>query len=160
MIAPIHRKGPGKSSEGARPGPDAPSALQHRRHDGLHHLPDDAGEGCVLLDDIDGGRDGNNARWINHACDPNCETDEVEGRIFIKALRDIENTLSPEVIQMALANQLPQVAAAFQQKMGEVHVTAVDGANPFGYIAAAVEGVMGLARSAGLKVPTPTQQPQ
>jgi hypothetical protein len=44
--------------------------------------------------------------------------------------------------------------------MGEVHVTAVDGANPFGYIAAAVEGVMGLARSAGLKVPTPTQQPQ
>ena len=77
-----------------------------------------------------------------------------------KAMRDIENTLSPEVIQMALANQLPQVAAAFQQKMGEVHVTAVDGANPFGYIAAAVEGVMGLARSAGLKVPTPTQQPQ
>jgi regulator of protease activity HflC (stomatin/prohibitin superfamily) len=36
-----------------------------------------------------------------------------------KAMRDIENTLSPEVIQMTLANQLPQVAAAFQQKMGE-----------------------------------------
>ncbi|MCP3100100.1 SPFH domain-containing protein [Myxococcus sp. K15C18031901] len=70
-----------------------------------------------------------------------------------RALRDIENTISPEVIQMTLAQQLPQVAAAFQQKMGEVHVTAVDGANPFGYIAAAVEGVMGLARSAGLKVP-------
>jgi hypothetical protein len=48
---------------------------------------------------------------------------------------------------------LPKVAAAFQQKMGEVHVTAVEGANPFGYIAAAVEGVMGLARSAGLQVP-------
>ncbi|MCP3165699.1 SPFH domain-containing protein [Myxococcus qinghaiensis] len=79
-----------------------------------------------------------------------------------RALRDIENTISPEVIQMTLAQQLPQVAAAFQQKMGEVHVTAVDGANPFGYIAAAVEGVMGLARSAGLKVPasslTPTAQ--
>jgi regulator of protease activity HflC (stomatin/prohibitin superfamily) len=70
-----------------------------------------------------------------------------------KVLRDIENSVSPEVIQMTLAQQLPQVAAAFQQKMGEVHVTAVDGANPFGYIAAAVEGVMGLARSAGLKVP-------
>jgi flotillin len=78
-----------------------------------------------------------------------------------KELRDIENTLSQEVIQMTLAQQLPQVAAAFQQKMGEVHVTAVDGANPFGYIAAAVEGVMGLARSAGLKIPNPaTQQPQ
>jgi len=75
-----------------------------------------------------------------------------------RTMRDIENTLSPEVIQMTLAQQLPQVAAAFQQKMGEVHVTAVDGANPFGYIAAAVEGVMGLARSAGLKVPTPPQQ--
>ncbi|WP_338864991.1 SPFH domain-containing protein [Myxococcus stipitatus] len=73
-----------------------------------------------------------------------------------RALRDIENTISPEVIQMTLAQQLPQVAAAFQQKMGEVHVTAVDGANPFGYIAAAVEGVMGLARSAGLKVPGPS----
>ncbi|MBN1203787.1 MAG: SPFH domain-containing protein [Myxococcaceae bacterium] len=77
-----------------------------------------------------------------------------------KALREIENTLSPEVIQMALARQLPQVAAAFQQKMGEVHVTAVDGANPFGYIAAAVEGVMGLARSAGLKIPNAAQQQQ
>ncbi|XXF80351.1 SPFH domain-containing protein [Myxococcaceae bacterium GXIMD 01537] len=77
----------------------------------------------------------------------------------VRAMREIENTLSPEVIQMALAQQLPRVAAAFQQKMGEVHVTAVDGANPFGYIAAAVEGVMGLARSAGLKVPTPAHTP-
>jgi hypothetical protein len=38
---------------------------------------------------IDGRVDGNAARWINHACDPNCETDEVDGRIFIKAARDI-----------------------------------------------------------------------
>lgn len=76
-----------------------------------------------------------------------------------RALRDIENTISQEVIQMTLAQQLPQVAAAFQQKMGEVHVTAVDGANPFGYIAAAVEGVMGLARSAGLKVPASSLAP-
>ncbi|MGZ3457588.1 MAG: SPFH domain-containing protein, partial [Archangium sp.] len=75
-----------------------------------------------------------------------------------RALRDIENTLSPEAIQLVLAQQLPQVAAAFQQKMGEVHVTAVDGANPFGYIAAAVEGVMNLARSAGLQVPTPPKK--
>ena len=68
-------------------------------------------------------------------------------------LRDIDNTLTPEVIQLAVANRLPELAAAFQQKMGEVHVTAVDGANPFGYVAAAVEGVMGLARSAGLELP-------
>lgn len=76
-----------------------------------------------------------------------------------RALKDIENTVSPEMIQLQVAHQLPAIAAAFQQKMGEVHVTAVDGANPFGYIAAAVEGVMGIARSAGLKVPTPGAKP-
>ncbi|MFO0758444.1 MAG: SPFH domain-containing protein [Byssovorax sp.] len=71
-----------------------------------------------------------------------------------RALREIENTVSPEVIQLAVAKQLPQLAAAFQQNMGEVHITSVDGANPFGYIASAIEGVMGLARSAGLNVPS------
>jgi SET domain-containing protein len=32
---------------------------------------------------------GNSSRWINHACDPNCEAEEKNGRIFIKALRNI-----------------------------------------------------------------------
>jgi flotillin len=71
-----------------------------------------------------------------------------------RALKEIENAISPEIIQLTVAQQLPQLAAAFQQQMGEVHVTAVNGANPFGYIAAAVEGVLGLARSAGLSVAT------
>lgn len=39
---------------------------------------------------IDGGVHGNSARWINHACTPNCETHEENGRIFIHALRPIE----------------------------------------------------------------------
>ncbi len=38
---------------------------------------------------IDAKVGGNSSRWINHACDPNCEADEVDGRIFIKALRNI-----------------------------------------------------------------------
>ena len=38
---------------------------------------------------IDGGAGGNAARWINHACEPNCEAREHAGRIFIHALRDI-----------------------------------------------------------------------
>ncbi len=38
---------------------------------------------------IDAKLGGNSSRWINHACDPNCEADEVDGRIFIKALRNI-----------------------------------------------------------------------
>jgi uncharacterized protein len=38
---------------------------------------------------IDGGSRGNAARWINHSCEPNCEALEVDGRVFIHALRDI-----------------------------------------------------------------------
>jgi SET domain-containing protein len=38
---------------------------------------------------IDGGSGGNEARWINHACEPNCEAQEEDGRVFIYALRDI-----------------------------------------------------------------------
>ena len=33
---------------------------------------------------------GNDARWINHSCDPNCETVEEDDRIFIYAVRNIE----------------------------------------------------------------------
>ena len=32
---------------------------------------------------------GNSSRWINHSCDANCEADEQNGRIFIRARRDI-----------------------------------------------------------------------
>lgn len=40
---------------------------------------------------IDGGRHGNAARFINHACEPNCEALEHEdGRVYLYALRPIE----------------------------------------------------------------------
>jgi hypothetical protein len=45
------------------------------------------------LDDarvIDGRVAGNSSRWINHACAPNCEADDNTGRVFIKALTDIQ----------------------------------------------------------------------
>src|SRR5262249_11837372 len=40
---------------------------------------------------IDGASGGNDARFINHSCDPNCEArmDDDE-RVFIYALRDLE----------------------------------------------------------------------
>ena len=39
---------------------------------------------------IDALHGGNSSRWINHSCDPNCEADEENDRIFIKALRNIK----------------------------------------------------------------------
>jgi len=39
---------------------------------------------------IDGSPRSNIARYMNHSCEPNCETDIVDGRIIITALRDIE----------------------------------------------------------------------
>ena len=38
---------------------------------------------------IDALYGGNSSRWINHSCDANCEADEQDGRIFIKARRNI-----------------------------------------------------------------------
>jgi hypothetical protein len=38
---------------------------------------------------IDALHGGNSSRWINHSCDPNCEADEENDRIFIKAIRNI-----------------------------------------------------------------------
>ena len=67
-----------------------PEALRRHPHDPkdphhtfYFHIDDDRV--------IDAKVDGNAARWINHACDPNCEADETEGgRVFIKALRDLQ----------------------------------------------------------------------
>ena len=39
---------------------------------------------------IDGGSGGNDARFINHACEPNCEAYEEEGRVFIYSLHNID----------------------------------------------------------------------
>jgi len=39
---------------------------------------------------IDGGVGGNDARYINHGCDPNCESCTSERRVFIEAIRTIQ----------------------------------------------------------------------
>jgi uncharacterized protein len=38
---------------------------------------------------IDAGAGGNEARYINHACHPNCESVTTGGRVFIRAIRTI-----------------------------------------------------------------------
>jgi SET domain-containing protein len=65
-----------------------PEALRRHPHD-----PQDPNHTFYFhVDDkhvIDAKVGGNASRWINHACDPNCESDERDGRIFIQALRDL-----------------------------------------------------------------------
>jgi SET domain-containing protein len=39
---------------------------------------------------IDGGTHGNDARFINHGCDPNCESVIDDRRVFIEAVRTIK----------------------------------------------------------------------
>jgi hypothetical protein len=41
------------------------------------------GDGSIVID----GQ--GPARYINHSCDPNCESSEVRGRIWIKAIKSI-----------------------------------------------------------------------
>lgn len=57
---------------------------EHRDDDG-HTFLFGLSDGMV----IDGGCGGNSARWLNHACAPNCEAIEMDGRVFVNAVRDI-----------------------------------------------------------------------
>ena len=58
--------------------------------------PDDKNNPHTFLFGLESGEvinpeiGGNDARWINHCCDPNCEAIEEDDRIFIYAMRDIE----------------------------------------------------------------------
>jgi SET domain-containing protein len=75
------------------------------------------------LDDgnvIDGGSEGNDARWINHACEPNCEAYEEDGRVFIHALCDIERgeELNYNYALVYEARHTPAVKRAFGCRCG------------------------------------------
>jgi len=63
------------------------SERRYDDNDGRHHTF------LFILDDdtvVDARRKGTDARYINHSCDPNCETIIEDGRIFIKAIRAIK----------------------------------------------------------------------
>lgn len=59
--------------------------------------PDTPGEAhhtfLFAIDDdvvIDAGVNGNDARFINHSCDPNCDAVIDDGRIWVETIRDVE----------------------------------------------------------------------
>jgi SET domain-containing protein len=58
------------------------------------HKGDDDGHTFLFIASnrtvIDAGVDGNDARFINHHCDPNCETVIENSRVFIDAIRNIK----------------------------------------------------------------------
>jgi len=60
--------------------PENDPAVRH--HTFLFAIDDD-----VVIDAAVGG---NEARWINHSCDPNCDAVVENKRIWIDAIRDIE----------------------------------------------------------------------
>ncbi|MBS0365042.1 MAG: SET domain-containing protein-lysine N-methyltransferase [Proteobacteria bacterium] len=54
---------------------------------------DDAHTFLFIVDSrtvIDAGVDGNDARYFNHSCEPNCESTIERRRVFIEAIRTIE----------------------------------------------------------------------
>ena len=60
-----------------------PEAPGERHHTFLFAIDDD-----VV---IDAAVDGNEARFINHSCDPNCDAVIDDARIFIETVRDISS---------------------------------------------------------------------
>lgn len=69
--------------------------LSHRQADRRYeHKPISDNHTFLFIVDrsvvIDGGVNGNDARFINHSCDPNCESLIDDRRVFIEAIRTIQ----------------------------------------------------------------------
>ncbi len=88
-----------------------------------HKEPGDAHTFLFIVDVhtvIDAGVDGNEARFVNHACDPNCESVIEGGRVFIEALRAIEpgEELTYDYQIQREADDPPDVDAIFACRCG------------------------------------------
>jgi SET domain-containing protein len=69
---------------------------------------------------IDAGVDGNEARFVNHACEPNCESVIENSRVFIEALRTIEpgEELTYDYQIQREADDPPDIDAIFACRCG------------------------------------------
>jgi len=71
-------------------GERVPHAEADRRYEG--RPVNDAHTFLFIVNDrtvVDAGVGGNEARYINHSCKPNCETEVTRGRIWVRARRRI-----------------------------------------------------------------------
>jgi uncharacterized protein len=71
---------------------------------------------------IDAGADGNEARFVNHACEPNCESVIEKSRVFIETLRTIEpgEELTYDYQIQREADDPPDIDAIFACRCGSV----------------------------------------
>ncbi len=65
---------------------EADERYRHKAADDNHTFLFIVDRGVV----IDAGANGNDARFINHSCDPNCESTIEDRRVFIEAIRTIQ----------------------------------------------------------------------
>jgi SET domain-containing protein len=68
--------------------------ITHKQADDRYadHDPNDNHTFLFIVDRrtvIDGGVQGNDARFINHSCDGNCESEIEKSRVYIEAIKDI-----------------------------------------------------------------------
>ena len=63
-----------------------PDMAGERHHTYLFAIDDDDGNEVV----VDAAVDGNDARFINHSCAPNCDAVVEAGRIWIETIREID----------------------------------------------------------------------
>ena len=69
--------------------------ISHKQADERYegHDPNDNHTFLFIVDRrtvIDGGVAGNDARFINHSCDGNCESEIEKGRVYIEAIKPIK----------------------------------------------------------------------
>ena len=92
-----------------------------RRYDDKH--ANDSHTFLFIVDSrtvIDAGVDGNEARFVNHACEPNCESVIEERRVFIDALQTIEpgEELTYDYQIQREADDPPQIDEIFACRCG------------------------------------------
>ncbi len=88
-----------------------------------HKDAEDAHTFLFIVDErtvIDAGAGGNDARFVNHACEPNCESVIENRRVFIEALRTIEpgEELTYDYQIQREADDPPDIDAVFACRCG------------------------------------------